>query len=753
MALGFELPRLTFLVGLDRQSIDPDLYPLGRAHWSNYGYSTTVRLSSYIADQDDPWFNLRPMVFTSAPYTTDNAGESFPSGTVFVVMAVGRGIGGGIVRQPGVTTQPLTIGFPYLRAGFLAHVVYTVSGAVPGSTCNVKIKNGATELSSLTVDGDDGENQTLLMSSFTPTQDDCDNAGLTVDWSGGVPRFESVSMLPWCAGDFYAVPDTLPDGYTARNETDINRGGTFMLRRGQSSINQLRGSNHTYETLGLITRDSQAGIPAIDTLDMSFAEGGQGNYNVWIGQTLKRYDWLPIAINREGVNAGASLLNWPDDVIEIPNPVPPYIPPTIIIHTRPAQPAYREGSATILRARALTLVWGAGDTLGNNITVRAYQDTGLIYTRVFTAAECSAGGSESLTGAFTNPALGTPTTFSTQVDTVGGDYYEGDTIAFDLFVSPACDIPFPFSVATRQDDGSIAVAPGGYLEDSLADPLIDPLLVKLASGVTSNAAGAPIRFLPEENEWKQVTVASVASLGCGESSFDHDQAKSIDRAHAGRPFYALADGLPSDTCAIAAYTPTNTSIASGGTTVTLDVGNWWRWAKADLPDAGRYRINARPVTVDQVRRGLTVGWSLTDLTVLDPVGRRQWNSVSNPAGAYVATQATPPGSPIIDRTYIVATSPTGAWAGITPGTVVAWDAVANGWRQYVPVAGLYLINLAGTDWVWYNGSAWMASTDPVISFVVDVTEATTLGIVLGALSSDRVASGAACQARVSWAAE
>ena len=69
-----------------------------------------------------------------------------------------------------------------------------------------------------------------------------------------------------------------------------------------------------------------------------------------------------------------------------------------------------------------------------------------------------------------------------------------------------------------------------------------------------------------------------------------------------------------------------------------------------------------------------------------------------------AALATPPGSPASGDRYIVAGSPTGAWAGHT-GSVARYRASA--WEFFAPKAGWRAHDLNTATWIYYNGSAWV----------------------------------------------
>ena len=76
------------------------------------------------------------------------------------------------------------------------------------------------------------------------------------------------------------------------------------------------------------------------------------------------------------------------------------------------------------------------------------------------------------------------------------------------------------------------------------------------------------------------------------------------------------------------------------------------------------------------------------------------------------TLAAPPGSPANGDRYIVAASPTGAWAGWA-GQIVVWTTddpgfVSGHWQNYPPKAGWFTYNVADSTFYAYSGSAWAA---------------------------------------------
>lgn len=69
--------------------------------------------------------------------------------------------------------------------------------------------------------------------------------------------------------------------------------------------------------------------------------------------------------------------------------------------------------------------------------------------------------------------------------------------------------------------------------------------------------------------------------------------------------------------------------------------------------------------------------------------------------------ATPPGSPVDGDTYLVAASPTGAWAGRAQN-YARWttDLAVPAWEFIVPRTGFLVYNLATSAPLRYNGATW-----------------------------------------------
>lgn len=113
-----------------------------------------------------------------------------------------------------------------------------------------------------------------------------------------------------------------------------------------------------------------------------------------------------------------------------------------------------------------------------------------------------------------------------------------------------------------------------------------------------------------------------------------------------------------------------------------------------------------PASTDP-RFGLSYGW---------PLGESGWNTGMDAnllkiarAGVHLSVKdrdlATPPGSPAAGDTYIVAASPTGAWAGKAKDVAV-WDGTA--WVFYTPRTGWVTFIEDENKLSAYYSSAWSA---------------------------------------------
>ncbi|MDE1998019.1 MAG: DUF2793 domain-containing protein [Burkholderiales bacterium] len=105
--------------------------------------------------------------------------------------------------------------------------------------------------------------------------------------------------------------------------------------------------------------------------------------------------------------------------------------------------------------------------------------------------------------------------------------------------------------------------------------------------------------------------------------------------------------------------------------------------------------------------GLMSGWAPGD-NGWDTGANTNWDALDALVQPTVksTTLATPPASPANGDAYIVAASPTGAWAG-KAGQIAVWNARGTGaWVFYMPKIG-WVVNDPSHGILWcYSGSAW-----------------------------------------------
>lgn len=120
--------------------------------------------------------------------------------------------------------------------------------------------------------------------------------------------------------------------------------------------------------------------------------------------------------------------------------------------------------------------------------------------------------------------------------------------------------------------------------------------------------------------------------------------------------------------------------------------------------------------------------------------------------------AAPPGSPANGAAYIVASSPTGAWAG-KAGQIAFWLSSVSAWTFIVPAAGWIVWVADEAERYQYSGSLWLLTSGSVAysSLITEATTARTLGLIdAGAFLLHTNASASTVtvppQASVPWAA-
>lgn len=94
------------------------------------------------------------------------------------------------------------------------------------------------------------------------------------------------------------------------------------------------------------------------------------------------------------------------------------------------------------------------------------------------------------------------------------------------------------------------------------------------------------------------------------------------------------------------------------------------------------------------------------------------------------TLSVPPASPVVGQAWLVASAPSGAWAG-HEGHLAAWT--AGGWRFVAPVPGMRVeARASGHGWVW-RGTQW--TPDAVRDDALHLGGVAVVGVQQGAIAS------------------
>lgn len=79
-------------------------------------------------------------------------------------------------------------------------------------------------------------------------------------------------------------------------------------------------------------------------------------------------------------------------------------------------------------------------------------------------------------------------------------------------------------------------------------------------------------------------------------------------------------------------------------------------------------------------------------------------------------EAVPPAEPEEGQSWIVDSSPEGAWSGRAE-TLATWT--AGGWRFLAPLAGMLVWNKALACWIYWTGSGWTDGALPAARITID----------------------------------
>lgn len=735
MAL-YALRAVELLVGLDYRTADFEEYPLEVARGTPWMHPADHFGSSLRSGMASATLTGRPFVTDDPHFDT----SIYPPGTLFVglehsvsgaivVRAVGDGanpktVTGGVIAALGISK----------RYGFLYHAL----GVPAGASGSIQFTRtfGGTVLATITVTADG----TYEVPEFVGS--DTDTLSVIATWSGGTPRYEAAALHPDYCVQFYAVPPVLPVGFTARTESDVNRGGTFGDRRHADPTGLRAGPHVTFENLGVLVDsggnqlDSKAGA-ANFFLAYAGSGGAGGNYNLWVGGALRRYDPFPITGGGAyQFSANTFLPDWTSTGF---NPPWPGFNPNV-------------SSVQIIGG---TTAWTLDIVITGTASFTVEVWAGPVGAETVQSTGSYAASTTVVTANVQPAALGDVVSIIIKVF-APGSYWTG-TCAAKITVTSLADLPLPFSVAGRKADGTPLLAPGGYIAGKLGTPLNARPCTRLATGVasSSNAGWETVVFRPAANGWFQVTYGASPLTAIGEGAFDHDgrSLKSIDRGHLGRPFHSKVDGIVGapTPVTLVPYTPAPAAIAAGGSVLKLDKGSWWNWGSIAAPAAGVYQITVTLVDAPALQRGVRIGWSLSDPAVVDPEGQVEFLSYDllyQIVPTYLGIGSAPPAAPAALDTWILGPDPTGLWAGLRSGTVVVWDEIAHAWRPFTPKRGSFLTDAVHAATYWFDGTAWRALSEVAFTFTVAVPAAQVINLVAGAVSSER--TGSPGSIRLAW---
>jgi hypothetical protein len=658
------------------------------------------------------------------PYSTDDADEPF-TGAAFVCVLPGSGSTGLPLTTP-LTFYP---GCPYPKR--TQAYWWALQGIPLGATGTISFSTliGGALLAELVISGSDGPVQVKRIPSFAGFADpDDDVLEVIVEWTGGLPAEQWLVEDPIAFGMFLAVPATLPAGYTAHNG-ERNRQQSFG-ERDHFRGGRLRAADNyaTPRNRGLIIEQP---------------------LHAWIDGTLYQSEWIPSAFDQ--VVDTLSQGFFPD--IEIVLPFPPG--GTIIVPV----PAPTDVAITGVgwRASNLTIATTNGASTGGvsfHYTVTRSDTGATIYDATLTDAELAAGVDVDLGPIIA--ATNVPLTVTVHVDDPG-DWFtpvSGDHIQLTLTLSPRCDIPLHHTTVGRNN----LVVQGGYDATTLEAPTNDFPLVTLGAGVTSHTpavAAQPIAYVIGSDGWYKVVRNGVDRSPVGENEFgleEGDAGRTVDRGHAGRLFYMLA-GDAVFAHVLTAYTPSFTAIASGGTTLTTNLGGVWAYGSISFPAAGTYDVAIVALDEAQVIRGLVFEWSASDSTCVDTDGKITWEPWFLAPQEFGGMLSAPPGSPTDDESYIVGEDATGDWEG-HDGDIATYSETLSLWYFLPPELGAVVAGGIGSPtWMWYDGTAWREPSDAIIRKRFTVDGPTTLACTFSALSTENdPLTPPSPQISVAWAA-
>ena len=509
-------------LGLDRRSLSTQTsdYYAGHVRWGDINAQNYqgVPLTFSIIPNDVGTYSaairsIRPWVVTTTEYTTDNLGQTFPAGTVFLACPANPTLffGFGKIRLPGnsATTINLTLGNPNAPVPFT--MMYRVAGVPAGASGVITITQTSVTIATVTVSGANGAFQTIAFADITPGG--TDPYIINAVWTGGVPNAEM------CAPSYgplvyFAVPSTLPAGFTPVLDAGLGRGGSFQ---GQYHADRTRFpalNNISFALLGIAQNpwnpdmsfgcigDLSALIDYIFSLDTSsITPMGIQYYNAWVGGSLQALNCSPMALNDQTLSF--------DNLFQAITTWSPVTTTQQCLGFRYTQIAFNYFEYT--QAPQVTDV----------LTVTVKSNGVTIFTGTYTGSQINAPPATVSIGAIL-PAIGSPATVTIDVEFTGalspfaGPYWQMDVV---IGGSPRVDIPFPFSCVGPGN----AVAPGGYVPSLLTAPLNNAPLVYVTPGAQTydTTVAASVGFTVPLTGWWEIMYNGFPLVGIGMDIFQY----------------------------------------------------------------------------------------------------------------------------------------------------------------------------------------------------------------------------------------
>jgi hypothetical protein len=748
---------------------------MGRILMSDFCLTEVNDLPSYWNNVSNPPLWIAPFALASVAFSTDVLGFTYPAGTVWVIMTdLGEfsntpfGFIGSLRTNGATGNGQGTTSTSNFIGGCPVDFYYRAGGIPVGASASIQIYTGnpslgGTLLYTTSITGANGASQLLaynnIFSSSIPPQ----GYWITSTWTGGYPQSEIVCCIEQGGNaSVYAVPGSLPTGYTARLDTDIYWGGDFVNPAIQASPYRARVRQPVpYSNWGLVKNggNTNLGLPAWSGNPNSVPSGNTYNA-LWVSGVPGIYTWMPTALGRGSISGAGAICG----AFGFGGGSVFYLAPgSISLTTMGARAAI----ITVQYQQIGPSTSGPNDGnpgMGRNptqVVLTVKVDGVLFYTQTWS-------GNASITALSTpyNITLGPmlPATLGntcaitvTWVITGTPEYNnsptsppppsnEDWTVSASILASPRCDIPLPFSCP-----GSGFNYPGGYLPSHWGGALTNDQVVTptatttLTVGTTDEIA--VFTGISADGWYKVINSSSVAQTGIGEDEFNYNTTRlpSNDvricaRGHVGTNFYCLAP--QSSTYTLTPYSFTPTTLSSSVTTLDWSVTPILQQLGSYVfAAAGTKTIKITMTQAALLGYGMVISISNTDPQCVDYQKQYvfetwDWSAGrSNSVSPTPAPTNSPPGSPVGGQCAIVGTLGTGLFSGHN-NCVAIWDSYQGLWYFETPGSTPFVEYCYPYFW---NGTSWQTiSSSVVFQCPVGLTAPGTVYIMFEPFCTDRV---------------